>query len=53
VLISCKIGEKESIYFKLGKIPEIKKSLNHFWELRYCSWIWNLVFSRNEWSYHL
>jgi DNA-binding Lrp family transcriptional regulator len=30
VLISCKIGEEESIYFKLGKIHEIKNRLITF-----------------------
>jgi DNA-binding Lrp family transcriptional regulator len=30
VLISCKIGEGESIYFKLGKIPKIKNRLITF-----------------------
>lgn len=30
MLISCKIGEEESIYFKLGKIPEIKNRLITF-----------------------
>jgi len=30
VLISCKVGEEESINFKLGKIPEIKNCLITF-----------------------
>ena len=30
MLISCKIGEEESIYFKLGKISEIKNRLITF-----------------------
>ncbi len=30
MLIICKIGEEESIYFKLGKIPEIKNRLITF-----------------------
>ncbi len=30
MLISCKIGEEESIYFKLGEIPEIKNCLITF-----------------------
>ena len=30
MLSSCKIGEEESIYFKLGKIPEIKNRLITF-----------------------
>ena len=30
MLVSSKIGEEESIYFKLGKIPEIKNRLITF-----------------------